>query len=776
MRRVTKISVVALCTMLVLLVVLVAWVPRPLFSTPTSTVVVSHDGTLIGAQIAADQQWRFPEADSISDKLATCIVTFEDHRFRYHLGIDLISIARAVVHNIRNMQISEGGSTITMQVARMARGNQHRTLGQKIIEALWAVGIELTYSKDEILRLYASNAPFGGNTVGIEAAAWRYFGCDAYKLSWAENAMLAVLPNSPSLIHIDRNRDVLKKKRDMLLRKLAINGVITNEECELYVAEPLPDRPHRIPNNAPQLLAQINKEHPSALTQTTIDAHLQKRVQQLADRYSLNYKSNYIDDIAVVVAEVSSGNVIAYVGNSSQKSQTSEVDNIKSERSTGSLLKPILYAAMLTDGELTPKMIFADTPLMLNGFTPQNFSKTYSGCVHADEAVTRSLNIPLVRMLSKYSTGRFVDVLQWLGMTTLHFSPDHYGAAIILGGAEGTLWDMTGMYASLSRVLKNYRTYGNQYNTADIHPLYLTSQLNAKSNYTNKLTISASAIWQAYEAMSALNRPEEEADWQMFSSMKRIAWKTGTSWGGRDAWAIGTTPEYVVGVWVGNATGEGRANLTGVGFASPLMFDVFSLLPDSEWFSKPLDDMDPQPICRHSGHIASPICADVDTILIPRQCSSTLVCNYCRLVHLSADGKWQVNSTCENISNIHTESRFVLPPTQEYYFRKHSATYQPLPPMRPDCESNTTEQISFIMPEHGSTVNIPRNFSGEKEKIVLKAASHSSESILYWHLDGNYIGQTTIDHQIAVSPEIGRHTLTLVDDTGNRKTIVFYVK
>ena len=776
MSKRAKIFIATLCTILILLALLHIWVPRPLFSTPTSTVLTSNNGTLIGAQIAADQQWRFPETDSISNKLSECIIAFEDQRFRYHWGIDPISVARAALHNIRSGHISEGGSTITMQLARMARGNQSRTIFQKIIEALWAIDIELTYSKDEILCLYASHAPFGGNTVGIEAAAWRYFGCDAKNLSWAENAMLSVLPNSPSLIHIGRNRDVLKQKRDHLLQRLANNGIIQPDECELYMAEPLPDKPYRIPNNAPQLLAQISKQHASALTQTTIDAHLQERVQQLANRYSGNYKSNYIDDIAVIVAEVSSGNVIAYVGNSSQQTPTSDVDNIQSERSTGSLLKPILYAAMLTNGDATPQMIFADTPLMLNGYAPQNFSKTYTGCVHANEAVTRSLNVPLIRMLSKYSTGHFISVLQWLGMTTLHYTPDHYGASIILGGAEGTLWDMAGMYASLSRVLKNYPTYNNQYNTADIHPLRLTPQPNATPTLTNRLTISASAIWQAYEAMSALNRPEEEADWQMFSSMKRIAWKTGTSWGGRDAWAIGTTPKYVVGVWVGNATGEGRANLTGVGFASPLMFDIFSLLPDSEWFSKPLDDMNSQPICKHSGHIASAICPDVDTLLIPRQCENTPVCNYCRLIHLTADGKWQVNSTCENINNIHTEARFILPPSQEYYFRKHSATYKPLPPMRPDCDMNTSEQISIITPEHGSTIVIPRNFSGEKEKIVMKAASHSVESTLYWHLDGTYIGQTTTDHQLAISPTTGQHTLTLIDDNGNRKTIIFYVK
>lgn len=771
-----RIIIVIAIVLLSLLIAVHLWVPRPLFSTPTSTVVTDRHGAFIGAQIAADQQWRFPESDSISYKLAQCLVSCEDHRFWYHMGIDPIAVVRAAIRNIQNGRVTEGGSTITMQLARMARGNQSRTLWQKVIEAIWAVDIELTYSKDEILRMYASNAPFGGNTVGVGAAAWRYFERDAASLSWAENATLAVLPNSPSLIHMARNRGRLKQKRDALLQRLANDNVISSEECALAILEPLPDSPHPIPNQAPHLLSQIAKKYAMQQTQTTIDINVQNRVQQLADRYSLNYKSNYIDDIAVLVAEVNTGNVVAYVGNSSQITSTSQVDNIQSERSTGSLLKPILYAAMMSDGEATPRMLFADTPLNINGFSPQNFSKSYVGAVHADEAVTNSLNVPLVRMLSKYTTGRFMNVLQWLGMTTLHFSPDHYGAAIILGGAEGSLWDMTGMYASLSRRLKNYHMYGNNYDDNDIHPLCLIAHQQSKQQMCSRSKISASAIWQAYEAMSALNRPEEEADWQQFSSMKRVAWKTGTSWGGRDAWAIGTTTQYVIGVWVGNSTGEGRANLTGVGYAAPLMFDIFSLFNDGEWFVKPLDDMDSQLICRNSGHIASPLCPQVDTLLIPRQCVNTEVCNYCRLVHLSADEKWQVNSSCENIGNIYTEARFVLPTAQEYYYQRHNANYVPLPPMRQDCDMSATDQISIISPEHGTSVVIPRNFDGKAGSIVMKAVCRMSEATLFWHLDDDYLGQTTNVHQMAASPQKGQHKLTLVDNRGNMKTIYFTVK
>jgi len=732
-----------------LLLALHLWVPRPLFQDPTSTVVEDRNGELIGARISSDEQWRFPASESVSDKFAACIIEFEDRHFHYHPGIDPLALTRALIHDCRAGRVVEGGSTLTMQVARMARRNPSRNVWQKLIEMLWAFDIELTYSKKEILSIYASNAPFGGNTVGVESASWRYFGRSADNLSWAENATLAILPNSPAIIHLNRNREVLKKKRDALLLRLYDKGVLTETEYSLAIAEPLPQAPMPIPNRAPHLLTQLAKEHEGEMIRSSVDLQLQTLAQDIADRYSTRYKANYIEDIAILVLDVQTDSVLAYVGNSSQLTATSQVDNIRSERSPGSLLKPILYASMLNDGLITPHMIFADTPLNLNGFTPTNFSKSYLGVVPANEAVTRSLNVPLVRMLSHYGTGRFMSVLRWLGMSTLRHDEDHYGASIILGGAEATLWDVTHMYARLSRILLNKE---------------------------KEQRLSRASVWYAYEAMSALNRPEEEADWQNFSSMKQVAWKTGTSWGSRDAWAIGTTSRYAVGVWVGNATGEGRAGMTGIGYAAPVMFDVFSLLDNSEWFQEPLNEMESVRICRHSGHIASDICADTETQFVPKTSIGTPTCNYCRRVHLSADGRWQVNSTGESVANIRTESWFVLPPVQEYYYAGHTASYRTLPPLRPDCQSDTKEVFSFITPEHGSTLVLPRNFGGQYEKVVLKAVCHDPEATLFWHMDDSFLGQTKGSHELAVTPSIGQHSLTIVDGNGNRRTIIFTCK
>ena len=734
-------------------------VPRVLFDKPTSTVLFDSRGDLLAARIAEDGQWRFPSTDTLDCRFVKCLLNYEDRRFFSHCGVDVVAIVRAFKKNIQEGRFSEGASTLTMQVARMARGNQPRTLKNKLIEILWALDIELSYSKEEILKLYLSNAPFGGNIVGIDAASWRYFQRDLSRLSWAELSTLAVLPNSPALIHLGKNRESLKRKRDLLLKILNDRGVLSNEEYELSLAESLPEKPFPLPNYTPHLIDYKSKTDRGSFVSTFIDKRGQIQVQRLANDYNTRYRnSNHVDNIAVLVLDVESGEPLVYVGNTTNISvEASHVDIIQSERSPGSTLKPFLYAAMISNGLITPKRLISDTPLSINGFTPQNFNKTFSGAVRADDAIVQSLNVPLVRMLSMYSVGRFMEDLKWLGMSSLRYDEDHYGASLILGGAEVSLWDLCQMYRRLAYNLKNVKSSDDS-TMADRR-------------------ISRSATWFAFEAMSKLNRPEEESEWRHFSSMKNIAWKTGTSWGSRDAWSVGVTPKYVVGVWVGNATGEGRAGMTGVGFAAPVMFDVFSLLDDSGWFSPPYGEMEQVRVCKKSGYVASTICEDVSVEYLPESANLTSSCPFCQWVHLSKDGRWQLNSSCVSISEIETKPWFVLPAAQEYYYKYRHADYRQLPPFREDCEGSKIDQIDLIYPEHNMMVVIPRGFDGSLEKVVCEAVSRRTDAVLYWHLDQQFVGETGNGiHQIALAPSLGEHILSVVDDLGNRKTISFEVK
>lgn len=779
------------CALILWICLMHLWIPKPLISKPYSTLLYTTETSgrevLLGARIASDGQWRFPSGSEVPGKFAICLTQYEDKRFWYHPGVDPFALMRAVQLNLTQSRIVSGGSTLTMQLARIARGNQSRTVGQKVIEMLWALYLECSYSKAEILRMYASNAPFGGNVVGIEAAAWRYFGREAKDLSWAEQATLAVLPNSPALIHPGRNRAELKQKRDKLLLRLYEKHILDKTEYELACMEALPEKPLPLPNKAPHLLERLAIEKQENRIHTTVDPTLQQQVQRLVNRYVADYRSNHIYNAAALVADVESGKILAYVGNVTDQNMTTghgyQVDVITSPRSTGSVLKPFLYAAMLNDGLILPGTLIADTPLNINGFTPQNFNKTFYGAVPAHVAIERSLNVPLVRMLSQYNTGRFMSLLKRLGMTTLRFSEDHYGASLILGGAEGSLWDLSGMYASLARMLSHYRSYNGRYDRSDIHPLtpYPIEEKKPIRSVTDtrladESLLSYASLWFMFEAMSGLNRPEEEADWQQFSSMKQVAWKTGTSYGGRDAWAIGVTPRYVVGVWVGNATGEGRSGLTGVGYAAPILFDIYSLLPDVPWFDQPYDELEEVAVCRQSGHKASAICDEVDTVYIPRTGIATAVCPYHRIVHLSQDGQYRVNSSCESVSRMQERSWFVLPPAQAYYYKNYHVEYQALPPLKPGCEEDQSRQIAILYPEHQTVLYLPKGFSGEREKVVLRATHARSDATLYWHLDDVYLGETRQIHQMACLVEPGNHILTLLDEDGNRRSILFEVR
>lgn len=781
-----KIFLIPLSVLSLLWIGMYIWVPRTLFPVSYSTLLYSTEGKLLGARIAPDGQWRFPATDTLPEKFATCLLTFEDKRFYYHPGVDIAAVLRAGRLNLKAGRVVSGGSTLTMQLARLARGNQDRTFREKGIEISWAVFLETVSSKKEILNLYAAHAPFGGNVVGVETAAWRYFGRNASDLSWAESATLAVLPNAPALIHPGRNRKQLEEKRNKLLATLRDHGTLDDTEYELACMEPLPEAPVSLPNEAPHLLERLAAAAPGTRITASVQQALQKQTQEIVNRYAREYSSNYIHNVAAIIADTETGEVLAYAGNASfpaDERKGNQVDIITSPRSTGSILKPFLYAAMLHNGQLLPSMLVADVPLNINGFTPRNYNKTFYGAVPAHVAIERSLNVPLVRMLSQYNTGRFMSLLKAMGMTTLRFSEDHYGASLILGGAEGTLWDMSGMYASLSRLLSHYRKYNGRYNPGDIHPLtpFPTKETDpiqsiSDKRLTDKPLLSAASLWFTVEAMSALNRPEEEADWQQFESMKQIAWKTGTSYGGRDAWTIGFTPRYVVGVWTGNASGEGRPGLTGVGNAAPVLFDLFSLLPGSTWFDKPYDELEPMPVCRHSGHKAAAICEQVDTLYMPHTAAISPVCPYHKLVHLSIDARFRVNSSCESVDRMITRSWFILPPSQEYYYKNYHIDYTPLPPIKPGCEQTQSHQIDLIYPEHNAVLYLPKGFSGQSEKFIFKAAHARNEAVIYWHLDDSYLGETTDNHQMACMIEPGKHLLTLIDNWGNQRRIAFEVK
>ena len=758
-------------TLIVLLLSVVYYfsLPGTLFLEPYSTVIESKEGELLGAKIATDGQWRFPAQDSVPDKFKKCIVYFEDQYFYRHPGFNPAAMVSAIRQNNNAGKVVRGGSTLTQQVIRLSRKGKSRTYFEKIIEVVLATRLELRYSKETILELYAAHAPYGGNVVGLEMASWRYFGVQSHQLSWAETATLAVLPNAPSLIYPGKNQQKLRDKRDRLLLKLHMEGIIDKQTYQLAIAEPLPQKPFDLPQIAPHLLQRIAKKQQGTRVRTTIDMALQNRVNQIARYYYSQYKQNEVNNLAILVIDVSNRNVIAYVGNApADQYHQKDVDIISAPRSTGSILKPLLYAAMLDEGQLLPNTLIADVPTMISGYRPENFNLSFDGAVPAHRALSRSLNIPAVLMLQDFGVSKFYDELQKFKLHDISKSADHYGLSLILGGAESNLWDLCRTYAGLSSTVDYFNKHQAKYRTNEFAELNYVNGFKSdfgKESY-QKTIVGAGAVWLTYNAMEEVNRPEGDEAWKFYDSSLKIAWKTGTSFGNRDAWAIGTNSGYVVGIWVGNASGEGRPSLTGVSSAAPILFDVFNLLPKKKWFATPLNDLEEVEVCALSGHLAKEGCPKIKQF-VPLKGKATTACPYHKTVHLDKTGQFQVNSSCEDIDNIITREWFVLPPVMEWYYKSQHIDYQVLPPFRLDCVQTQAPAMDFIYPKGNSKIYLTKNFNSEVQPVILKVAHSQREMKLYWYVDDVYKGITKTFHEMPIEAVTGIHYVTVVDEVGN---------
>ena len=763
-KRLSVTQKVILCILAFLVTGYIFCLPRHLFHVPYSTVVTDRNEELLGARIASDGQWRFPPRNTTPEKIKECLITFEDKHFYHHWGVNPFAIGRAFYQNVKNKRIVSGGSTLTMQTIRLAR-NESRTFREKLIEMIWATRLEFRASKEEILSMYISHAPFGGNVVGLDAAAWRYFGHSADDLSWAESAMLAVLPNAPAMIHLSKGRKTLLDKRNRLLKQLLEKKTIDSSTYELAISEPLPDEPHPLPQIAPYLVSRFYQERNGEYSRSTINKGIQTQIEDLAERWSNEFRRSDIRNLAILVIDIPSNQVVAYCGNVhfDQKQGGNQVDVIQAPRSTGSILKPFLYYAMLQEGSLLPDMLLPDVPVNINGFTPQNFSMQFEGAVPASEALARSLNIPAVTMLQRYGVPKFHSFLQQIGLKTINRSSSHYGLSLILGGAEATLCDVTNAYAMMGRSLL-------QLPQRSCSLLLPTSRITESTD-----PFQPGAVWQTFDALKEVNRPEE-IDWKSIPSMQTIAWKTGTSYGFRDAWAVGVTPRYAVGVWVGNATGEGKPGLVGAQTAGPVLFDIFNLLPSSSWFTRPAGIFVEAEVCRKSGHLKGRFCDETDTLLVLPAGLRTEACPYHHLVTLSANESQRIYENCANTEPTLRKSWFTLPPVWEWYYKQHHPEYKPLPPFKAGCGEDTFQPMQFIYPPMNARIKLPKQLDGSKGFLTVELAHNNPNATVFWHLDETYQAQTQDFHKISLQPAAGKHSLTAVDGEGNTISTTFFVE
>ncbi|MFO7732038.1 MAG: penicillin-binding protein 1C, partial [Candidatus Aminicenantes bacterium] len=704
--------------------------------------------------------------EPVPDRFFEVLVRYEDRRFYLHPGVDPLAVARALWTNVRSGEVRSGASTLTMQVVRLSRKGRPRTILEKLREAVLAVRLEVRCSKREILSLFAAHAPFGGNAVGLDAASWLYFGRSPERLSWAEAAYLAALPQNPGLIASPGGRARLLVKRNALLERLRRKGRLSDLECRLAAAEPMPAGFRPVPREAPHLLDTLAaRSGGRSPFRSFLKSDLQRAVTRAVEDQGQRLMSRGIRNLAAVVIDNRAAAVVAYVGNVGldRKGDLGQsVDILQSPRSTGSILKPFLYAAMLQEGGLTPLTLVADTPVRYEGFSPENFDRRFRGAVPARAALAWSLNVPAVRELREFGIPRFQNLLRRWGMTTLDRPPDDYGLTLVLGGAEGRLIEVASLYAKMAQLALEAEGGGREIRV-------LRDEADRPSRMKD---LGEGAAFLTLDALAAVNRPDEEGFWRNFSSSQWAAWKTGTSFGLKDAWAVGVTPNYTVGVWAGNADGEGAAELTGLAAAAPVFFDLLNLLDAGGRVERPPLGLKPIRVCRDSGFLATDLCPS-RTIWVPVESRFDKMCAFHRNVHLDDTGLFRVDSRCESVDRMRAQPWFVLPPAQEYYYRVDHPEYKPLPPLRADCAGGAgletgASVMSLIYPHPELSVYVPVELDGRPGEVVFEAVHRKPGEVVHWHIDDRYVASTRRFHQIAVNPDPGGHVLVLVDGEGRR--------
>jgi len=780
-----------------------AFLLRPPGSFPQhrSTALLDAHGRLLGATVAHDGQWRFPDADSVPSRFREATIAAEDARFAIHPGIDPLAIARAAYDNFRPHRRIQGGSTITMQVARMLRRSRGaapgRTLAAKIAEASLALRLEWWRDKESILALWASNAPFGGNVVGLEAASWRWYGTPPEELTWGQCATLAAIPNAPSqLLGSASGRAALLARRAAILERLRAKGLVDSAEISIAAHEPLPEHPRRLPDLAPHALARLAKVAPGRRWTSTLDLDLQTEILRLARSRLQDLSLLDVRGLAVVVAEIPGGDSLpllrAWIGDAG----TGAVDLAWAGRSTASTLKPFLYGLLLDQGRILPRQWLLDIPSRWRDYRPQNASGRFEGVVPADEALARSLNVPWVRELDGLGIEPFLGVLRRAGLRRLHRTAEGYGLPLVLGGAESSLLELAGAYAGLARggVASSFElahsgdrrlVVGGPPSEGELPPrsppeaLALADRAMSSPPRFRRF-LSEGASWLVLEALRRPGRIEEEEAWRAYAHGRPLAWKTGTSFGFRDAWTIAVRPRWVVAVWAGDPQGAGRPLLWGSTATAPLAFRIQPLLPhrgEPGWFPAPRDLRSVE-ICPTTGWRRTDDCPAGTTVLAPAVGANAPLDPWHRLASFDPSGTWRVHSGCEDPHRSVRRTILELPPAAEALARQERPGFLGEPaPWRSGCAPPSLEErLQILIPEDGSRIVLPLDIDGTVQKLAIQVGHRDPGASVRCFLDEQDLGTSDRFRDFLVRPDPGAHEVLCQDENGARARARFQVE
>ncbi|WP_276500442.1 penicillin-binding protein 1C [Terrimonas pollutisoli] len=726
-----------------------------------STVITDNKGEVINVYLTADEKWRMKtELQEISPLLRKTIVAKEDKYFYSHPGVNPLAITRAFFKNLLRMKRTSGASTITMQVAR-ALDPGKRNILNKIRESFRALQLEWKYDKNEILQLYLNLVPYGGNIEGVKAAAFLYFKKNPDHLSLAEITALSIIPNRPSSLVIGKNNDHVVAERNKWLQKFANEKVFTKKEIEDALAEPLTATRGTVPHYAPHLSYQL-KQQGNILNKTTINLNTQLKTEKLVEDYVRAQRLRNIKNAAVVIIDNKSHKIISYVGSSDFTDTTDggQVNGAKAIRQPGSTLKPLLYAMCFDEGLLTPKTVMTDVPVNYEGYAPENYDRKFNGYITTEYALEHSLNIPAVKSLKLLGHEKLIQKLSDCNFKQVQKDKPKLGLSMILGGCGTTLEELTGLFAAFA----NDGIY------------YVPSFLQDDSITRKTRVVSPAAVYMINEILSKVNRPDFPLNWTATERMPKIAWKTGTSYGRRDAWSIGYNKNYTVGVWVGNFSGVGVADLSGATIATPLLFKIFNTLDydnDKEWFSQP-KDCEIRQVCSETGLIPSSHCTNLITDYFIPLVSSTKECSNRQEIMISPGEEISYCKTCAPETGYKKKWYKSIEPEMQAWFEEHQISYLKIPLHNPDCELIFKGSAPMISSPANGVEYLINKKDPEPLQLVCKTANDVSK--VYWYIDNKFYKSSNTGEKQFFVPNEGPVKISCTDDKGRNRDIKIIVK
>lgn len=739
--------------------------PKNLLKRPASTFVYSRNHQLMGCFISSDEYWRKPiELNDISPLLTNSVLACEDQWFYYHPGFNVVSLISAAVDNVKAGRIVRGGSTITMQIARMIEPKP-RTLKSKIIEILRALQLEFHYSKKELLEFYFNLAPYGGNIEGVGAASFFYFCRIPLELTPAQAALLTVLPRSPEEFRPRKDLRACLNARNRVLTVMLNKELINETEYGNALIEKIVVERTERPITAPHLcreLALATADRGEIIS--SIDLNIQTACENLLNKCARRLAEKDIHNASAVVLDNATGEVLALVGSIDffDDKHSGQVNGALAARSPGSALKPFAYALALDKGLISPRMYLEDLPVYYSGYSPENYDDTYRAVVSVTDALRLSLNVPAVNVAANVGLKDFFDILQNGGLSTIKGKYYDYGLPLVLGSCEVRLLELTNLYRALAN--------------GGIYTPY--SMLPNRSKASSDTIFSKGVSYIIAEILSDLARPEFPASWEFAENIPRIAWKTGTSYGRKDAWSIGFNPQYTIGVWAGNFSARPSPELIGAEAAAPILFEIFSAVTsktEGGWFSQP-NSVGIREVCSVSGLVPNPYCkTTVEEYYLPG-ISSSKRCHIHKEILVDKNTGYQVCRFCLKDKSCEYDTLEVWPAEIATWLDKTGSLIQNVPNHNPDCRGASFGDRPIINSPRDDVDYIIREYIPlDLQCILLDASVASGSRRLYWFIDGYLHSSLDPGDKTFYIPEPGDHDIICSDDLGRSSSVTIRI-